>query len=539
MSQGRQLWEGLDDLGEEGWHAQIAGGQTLDEMADPSGNIWTSYTIFGGPPMTPDRIWLHFDPRFSPTTMEDELDDVLALLKSNIADVPIVFSLVLGMPDQSVCVGHGSTSTNTHETYTVRLADWIEDKQGESEDVVMADLHVDACSDFSDNLGHLDIGSGEQVAAANMLEEYEEIIDPPTTTTTTSPTTTTTAPTTTTTAPATTTTTGGGSDWTLGFDGDCVEIDGVPINEGTDAECLLLNARMVQAASDFKDELVNQIPNWNPGANTGAFAALVDDYETYGLNAVTVNFQGGLYDHAWGEDYLNSAWFPGGGMATDWQDRMTTVLDTLVENEMVPIVGLFYFRQDQKLNSEAALVNAVDNAITFLEPWKDQIIVEVINEASHRLVDQDILMPDRAKEVVAILQADGYYASFSLAPGGVPSVTDFGTSDVVLIHTNDRAPGGHLTQTVASRVALAQSRFPNTPIIINEDGPTGNNTYDPADFVANLDAAVTAGAGWGYYDQDGFQDNTAAGGTETRIRWEIDSASKEAFFDRVAELTGN
>ena len=303
-------------------------------------------------------------------------------------------------------------------------------------------------------------------------------------------------------------------------------INGTIDNQGGPAEGLLLNSRMVQAISDFSGQMA-----FDPDENTSQFIAQLDEYRRHGLDAVTINLQGGLSNRAWGENYHNSAWSSSGELDPAYAKRLGKVLDALAEREMVGIVGLFYFRQDQVLRGTSAVSNAVENAIDFLEPWRDGIIVEVVNESDHGLVDQASLRRPQTRELVSRLRSAGYHASYSMVPGRVPSRADLGlgtgfqAANVVFLHGNNRSPG-----EIAQMARDARQRFPGMPILFNEDGPTGTNSYSSAEYVAHLDAAVSAGVGWGYYDQEGFQ--TAP------VDWSLDSPTKRAVMSRMAELSG-
>jgi hypothetical protein len=68
-------------------------------------------------------------------------------------------------------------------------------------------------------------------------------------------------------------------------------------------------------------------------------------------------------------------------------------------------------------------------------------------------------------------------------------------------------------------VAKLKSRSPGKPIDFNEDSTN----------LANMQAALDAGAGWGYYDRTGYQNVPA--------NWGIDTTEKKAFFDLVREVT--
>lgn len=323
-------------------------------------------------------------------------------------------------------------------------------------------------------------------------------------------------------------------------------IDGAPTNPGAPAEGLVMNARMVQATVDHTD----QAPSWDAEANTQSFIDHLRHYRAHGLNAITVNLQGGLYRRSFGESYDAGGWNPDGSVRTAHRDRMISVIEAMLDLDMVPIVGLFYFRQDQILLNESAVRTAVDNAASFLAPYKSSIIVEVINEASHSFVTHSILQTDRVHELVDELVADGFYASFSLTPGAMPTVAQLGSAQVVLLHGNNQSPAGTKAPGIATMVANAKSRFPGKPILFNEDGPSDANTsYTASQYIANLNAAVANGAGWGYYDQSGFQeacDSANSGSWQcaapdldaTGIWWGIDTAVKDAVFDRIAVQTG-
>jgi hypothetical protein len=355
-------------------------------------------------------------------------------------------------------------------------------------------------------------------------------VEPTTTTTVAQSATTTVEPTTPTTVEPTTSTTQFPAETGTYLDVDIEDgdfyVNGEIVNEGGGAEGLLLNSRMVQAISDFSGRMA-----FDPETNTTEFIAQLDEYSRLGLDAVTINLQGGLSHRAWGEDYHNTAWSSSGELDAAYASRLARVLDALAEREMVGIVGLFYFRQDQILDDAGAVSNAVDIAIDFLEPWREGIIVEVINESDHGLVDQASLRRPEPRELVSRLRSAGYHASYSMVPGKVPSRADLGfdtglqPANVVFLHGNNRSAA-----EIASMASRAGERFPGLPIVFNEDGPTGTVSYSPEEYVAHLDAAVSAGAGWGYYDQDGFQ--TAP------VDWSLDSPAKQAVFARISELSG-
>lgn len=335
--------------------------------------------------------------------------------------------------------------------------------------------------------------------------------------------------------------------WAMGwkyvtFDaaGDCF-LDGQIINQGQAAEGLVMNSRMVQATVDHTE----QHPAWDAEANTDEFCQMVPNYAAFGLNAATINMQGGLLRRDTGESYDAGAWNPDGTMRPAHQARLRRAIETMLRNGMFPIVGLFYFRQDQILTNETAVSNAVANAQTFLEPYKEHIVIEVVNEASHGLVDHASLQEANVSGHVDTLVANGWLASHSQTPGQVPTVAEQGDGQIVFLHGNNRTPA-----QISSMVSSAKSTHPGKPVIFNEDGPSDSSTtYTLTEYEDHLDAAVAAGAGWGYYDQNGFQEPCSdansgswqcsiVDGSYPGCHWELDTAVKAGMFDHFALQTG-
>ena len=353
----------------------------------------------------------------------------------------------------------------------------------------------------------------------------------PSSTTTTSTTTTTTQPTsTTTTQPPTTTTTGPPtSGWSLTFSGTKWLIDGVPVNPGTAIEGLARNIRLVQAIADFTDGA----PNWDAEANTDAFIAALPTFKGYGINAITICLQGGNPGGTsrWGTNYDSSTFNPNGSMRPAFTDRLKRVLDAMTDLGIVPIVGIFYFRQEQILTDEAAVKTAINNSIAFLAPWREQIVVEVMNEANNGQVIHRILLPDYIKEPIKMFRDAGYHCTFTLMGGGIPTVAQAGTSDLILLHGNKRTAA-----QITSDTNMTKSRFPNKPVVYNEDGAQ-DDSYTTAAYIANLHAAFEAGAGWGYSDGPAFQTVGPVGTTRRTLTWEPSTDRSRAVLAEMRDLT--
>jgi hypothetical protein len=341
----------------------------------------------------------------------------------------------------------------------------------------------------------------------------------------------TTQPSTTTTQPSTTTTTQPLSpDWKVTFSGRDWLIDGVPLHRGTAIEGLPRNVRLVQAVADFSD----RVDNWDASANTRAFISALPTFKDYGIDAITINFQGGNpggSSSSWGENYDNSAFNNNGSIKSAYADRLTRVLDAMTGLGIVPIVGIFYFRQDQILSNENAVKTAVDNAISFLAPWRTQIVVEAVNEANISLVDHAILKPDRIREVVEMFRDARYHCGFSYNPQRVATVAEAGASDIIFLHGNNRT-----LSELTSDMNTAKNRFPNTPIAYNEDGAT-NDSYDASEYIAHLHRAFDAGVGWGYHDSNAFQTVGPVGVSRVKLNWEPSSNRSRAVLQEMKDLT--
>ena len=312
-------------------------------------------------------------------------------------------------------------------------------------------------------------------------------------------------------------------------------LDGVILNQGSEAEGLLMNSRMVQATVDFSDE--SEVSNWNAEANTAAFIAMLDDYKAKGVNSLMINVQGGNFASAspapappggyWGNTYDAGGWNANGTLRPDHATRLKNVLNACVQNGITPMVGLTYFRQDWILTNETAVLNMLDNAMEFLAPWKNQIIVEVVNESENTNVSHAILQEDRNHELVDVLVANGFIASASHHSGVVPTTVQQGDGQLVMLHANGETLAG-----ITTMVNSARSTFPSLPIIINEDGHPARTASEAVDRV---NAAVAAGSGWGFHEPNGYQywDGT----NMTTMDWSISSTIQIDVFDEIEALT--
>jgi hypothetical protein len=305
-------------------------------------------------------------------------------------------------------------------------------------------------------------------------------------------------------------------------------------NPGSPAEGLLMNSRMVQAIIDIEGErglfVYPDTAAWDPERNTTELIAALPVYASHGLNAITVNLQGGNPLDAPGENrppWRISAYRPDGSLEPAWMDRLDRVLRAADAEGMAVIVGLFYFGQDHHLADETAVTDAVDSVVDWLMARDHRnVLIEICNE-SNRHYDHEILRPPRVTELMerVTTRSDGSIpVSVSLPGGHMPEAPVIEASSYVLLHGN-RQQARRVAAMVRDLRSLPAFLAHPKPIVFNEDSIR----------IDNLLAAVTEGAGWGYHDKgandyhNGFQ--------APPVDWSVGTDDKRRFFEEIARLT--
>ena len=143
--------------------------------------------------------------------------------------------------------------------------------------------------------------------------------------------------------------------------------------------------------------------NWDPERNTNEFLAAVPFYANHGLQAVSVNLQGGNPLTSAGADnqeWIVTAYNADGSLKQAWFDRLDKVIRTCSDNGIVVILGFFYFGQDHRLADEPAILQATDNVTDWLlTQGYTNVLVEINNEADVRY-NHAILQPARVHELI-------------------------------------------------------------------------------------------------------------------------------------------
>ena len=330
---------------------------------------------------------------------------------------------------------------------------------------------------------------------------------------------------------------------TVSIAGERFLIDGRPTysdvpNANPKALGMLLNSRMVQAL--FEDENPETRKLWrypdgsdfDPERNTSEFIQMLPLYKAFGVIAFTINLQCGGPKAGFftgNQPWHVSGFDEEGYLKSAWVDRLRRVLDAAQKLGMVVILGLFYFGQDQRLRGEAAVKRAVESAVDWLvRHHYRNVLLEIANECDHPGYDHEIIKPPRVVELVRLakeVSGGELLVSTSFCGGVVPPDEVLRTVDFVLLHGNGQTPDNVRRMVKAVRGKLQSWGTPK-PIVLNEDGTD----------LRNMEAALSEGASWGYYDQG--RNNYRDGFQSPPVNWRVNTPSKRAFFRKAAEWVG-
>ncbi len=334
----------------------------------------------------------------------------------------------------------------------------------------------------------------------------------------------------------------------VAIEGNMFVINGSPTYagrtwQGHKIEGLLMNSRMVQGI--FDDEHVDtrilfhypDTDRWDPERNTDEFIVAMDDWHTHGLNAFTINLQGGSPTGYGNRPWINTAFDPAGNLKEAYMKRLKRILDRAEELSIVVILGYFYFGQDQHVVDEAAVINGTRAATQWvLDRGYRNVIIEINNECDVRAYDHDILKPERVHELIDLVKAmskDGrrLLVSTSFKGGAIPTTNVIETSDFLLLHGNGVSDPMYIQTMVDS--TIRHPAYRNQPVVFNED-----DHYDFELDTNNFTVAVRAYASWGYFDYRREGEDMAEGFQSVPVDWTISSGRKRGFFELVREITG-
>ena len=319
-------------------------------------------------------------------------------------------------------------------------------------------------------------------------------------------------------------------------------------------EGLLPNSRMVQGIFDDLNPETRQLwkyPDtgvWDPDRNTDEFIAAMPQWRSRGLLAFTINIQGGSpTGYGNNKGWVNPGFQKNGEPIKEYFDRLEKILNKADELGMVVILGLFYFGQDEQLENEAAIKNAVQNSVKWLfTKGYRNVIIEIANECDVKAYDHAILKPDRIHELIDLAgkmsdPKTGYHylVSTSYAGGKIPGPNVVKSADFLLIHGNGVKDPARITEMVEATRKV--EGYHPMPVLFNED-----DHFDFDKPVNNMLAALKAGASWGYFDfrQRGEtltndKQDFKEGYQSVPVDWGINSQRKKDFFNLLSKITGN
>lgn len=294
----------------------------------------------------------------------------------------------------------------------------------------------------------------------------------------------------------------------------------------------LLNFRAVQATFDDENPQTRTMwkypdgSEYDPERQTNEFIAHLPEYKKYGVIGFTINFQGGgpvARKFTSRQKWINTAFREDGSLKPKYVGRIKRVIEAAGKTGIIPIVGFFYFGQDRRLRDERAVKQAVVKAVEFLKQLDNQNLLIEINNESDIAYDHQILRPPRVHELIRLAREIGedlFLISTSFGGGTIPPDSVIEESDFILMHGNQQS-----SEKIHEMVKIVRKKT-DKPIVFNEDSTN----------IDSLEAAFEEEVSWGYYDQgrsdyrDGFQ--------SPPTNWAINTSTKKAFFNRVAELVG-
>lgn len=331
--------------------------------------------------------------------------------------------------------------------------------------------------------------------------------------------------------------------------GDQFFINGKPTYEkrywnGYKIEGLLMNSRMVQGIFDDLNPETESIwvypdtKKWDPERNVDEFVNNMEKWHSYGLLSFTINMQGGSpQGYSQVQPWNNTAFNEDGSIKPEYLQRLEKILDKADQLGMVPILGLFYFGQDERLRDEKSVINAVNNMIDWLlnKNYKN-ILIEINNECNVNKYDHEILKPHRVHELIELAQnkeKEGFrfYVGTSYGGGFIPLPNVVKTSDFILLHGNGVANPDNITAMIDKTRKV--EGFTPKPILFNED-----DHFDFDKTNNNFIAAIKSYSSWGYFDYRMKDETFVDGYQSVPVDWGINSSRKRQFFRLLKEITG-
>lgn len=259
-------------------------------------------------------------------------------------------------------------------------------------------------------------------------------------------------------------------------------VNGKLVNQGTAAEGLLMNVRMVNATFEDRSGMK---PDFNPDANTDEFISQIPDYARHGVNAFTLCLQGGMPGY---EGAVNSAFEADGQLRPEYLRRVERAIRACDRQGVVVILGCYYQRQSRILRDEAALRAGLVNVAQWIEASGfTNVVLEVANEYPHKgFAHKQIRDPQGQASLLRLVK--------KTSPRLLVTASGYGNGTVhreVAEACDFLTPHWNGTQVADIPARVQALRRFHKPIVCNEDDKVGQQA------VAALKATVASGAGYG------------------------------------------
>jgi hypothetical protein len=277
---------------------------------------------------------------------------------------------------------------------------------------------------------------------------------------------------------------------------------------------------------------------YNADKNTQKFIAQMPKWRSAGLLSFTLNLQGGSPEgYSKTQPWHNSAINSDGSLRPEYLKRLEKILNKADALGMAPMLGIFYFGQDQRVKDEASVIKAVDSVTEWIlsKGWRN-ILLEVNNECNIPAYDHEILKPARVHELIKRVKAktkNGHrlLVGTSYGGGAIPEESVVRASDFLLLHGNGVSDPKRIPQMVIETRAVAGYR--PMPILFNED-----DHFDFEKPENNFISAISQYAGWGYFDYRMKGEDFAEGYQSMPCDWASNSVRKKGFYRLLKEITG-
>jgi hypothetical protein len=336
----------------------------------------------------------------------------------------------------------------------------------------------------------------------------------------------------------------------IAIDGQRFLINGRPTYDGRTwrgmrIEGLLMNSRMVQGIfDDLNPETRSRwaypdTKRWDAERNTREFIAAMPVWRRHGLLSFTINLQGGSPEgYSQEQPWHNSGFAPDGSLRPEYLRRLERILDRADALGMAPIVGYFYFGQDQRLENDAAVRRGVREATTWLlTKGYRNVLVEIANECDNRKYEQPLIQAPRVHELVElaksiVVEGRRLPVSVSFNGGSLPTANVVAAADFLLLHGNGVRGPEQIADMVRNTRKAAGYR--DVPILFNED--------DHFDFDKprnHMVGALSQYASWGYFDFRMAGEAFDEGYQSMPVNWGLSSGRKRGFFSLLKEITNH